>query len=74
MTGVSTTTSLDQVFDTFVRDFSGYATALHGKASSTDSQQAWALEHLRKPVVDPERIGRVFEQVTALSGAYEMRP
>ena len=69
---VSTTTSLDQIFDTFVRDFSGYATALHGKASSTEGQQAWALEHLRKPVVDAERFDRVFEQVAALSGAYEM--
>jgi acyl-CoA dehydrogenase len=65
---------LDQVFDTFVRDFSAYATALHGKASSTEAQQAWALEHLRKPVVDDDRTGRVFEQVTALSGAYAMRP
>ena len=65
---------LDQVFDTFVRDFSGYATALHGKASSTEAQQAWALEHLRKPVVDAERTERVFSQVVALSGAYEMRP
>jgi alkylation response protein AidB-like acyl-CoA dehydrogenase len=65
---------LDQVFDTFVRDFSGYATALHGKASSTEAQQAWALEHIRKPVVDDERTGRVFEQVTALSGAYAMKP
>ena len=64
---------LDQVFDTFVRDFSGYATALHGKASSTDAQQAWALEHLRKPVVDGERFERVWSQVEALSGAYEMR-
>ena len=65
---------LDQVFDTFVRDFSAYATALHGKASSTDAQQAWALEHLRKPVVDGERFERVWSQVEALSGAYEMRP
>ena len=73
LTGVSDDV-IDQVFDTFVRDFSSYATALHGKASSTEGQQAWALEHLRKPVVDAERTGRVFEQVTALSGAYEMNP
>ena len=65
---------LDQIFDMFVRDFSGYAIALHGKASATEAQQAWALEHLRKPVVDGERTERVFQQVVALSGAYEMRP
>lgn len=65
---------VDQVFDTFVRDFSGFATALHGKASATEAQQAWALDHVRKPVVDAERFERVLAQVTALDGAYEMRP
>src|SRR4051794_1827986 len=65
---------LDQIFDVFVRDWSSYATALHGKASSTDKQQAWALEAVRKPVVDGARATRVFERVRALAGAYEMRP
>jgi alkylation response protein AidB-like acyl-CoA dehydrogenase len=64
---------VDQIFDTFVRDFSGYAVELHGKASATEAQQAWALEHVRHPVTDPERFGRVFGQVTDLAGAYEMR-
>jgi len=65
---------LDQVFDVLVRDFSGYAVALHGKASSTDAQQAWALGQVRKPVVDATRFGRVWERVKGLSGAYETRP
>ena len=65
---------LDQIFDALVRDFSEYAIALHGKASSTEAQQAWALGAVRKPVVDGDRFGRVWEQVVALSGAYEMRP
>src|SRR3954451_14690266 len=65
---------LDQIFDVFVRDWSGYATALHGKASSTEQQQAWALDAVRKPVVDEPRAARVFERVRALAGAYEMRP
>lgn len=66
---------IDQVFDVLVRDFSEYAVALHGRASSTEEQQAWALEHgVRKPVVDEERFGRVFEAVRGLAGAYEMRP
>jgi acyl-CoA dehydrogenase len=65
---------VDQIFDVLVRDFSAYAVALHGKASSTEAQQAWAVEHVRKPVVDEERFGRVFETVRGLAGAYEMRP
>jgi acyl-CoA dehydrogenase len=65
---------IDQIFDVLVRDFSAYAVTLHGKASSTQAQQAWALEHVRKPVVDEERFGRVFAEVRGLAGAYEMRP
>jgi acyl-CoA dehydrogenase len=66
---------LDQIFDVLVRDFSGFAVALHGKASSTEAQQAWALEHgVRKPVVDAERFARVWEGVRGLAGAYEMAP
>jgi alkylation response protein AidB-like acyl-CoA dehydrogenase len=68
------TDTIDQIFDVFVRDYSSYAVELHGKASSTDKQQAWALEHVRKPVADQERATRVFEVVRALAGAYEMRP
>lgn len=64
---------IDHLFDVFVRDFSAYAVDLHGKPSATPEQQAWALGQVRAPVVDPERFGRVYEQVKALSGAYEMR-
>ncbi len=64
---------VDQIFDVLVRDFSAYAVALHGKTSSTPEQQAWALEHVRKPATDAERFARVWGQVTALSGAYEMQ-
>ncbi|CCH28544.1 acyl-CoA dehydrogenase [Actinosynnema sp. NPDC047251] len=65
---------LDQVFDVLVRDFAGYAVALHGKASSTEAQQEWALGQVRKPVVDRGRFDRVWAQVAALSGRYEMNP
>ncbi|MEZ0113009.1 acyl-CoA dehydrogenase [Catenulispora sp. EB89] len=65
---------VDQIFDFLVRDFSEYAVALHGKPSSTPEQQAWALSAVRKPVVDAERFGRIWERVADLSGAYEMRP
>ncbi|MGW4109953.1 acyl-CoA dehydrogenase [Actinosynnema sp. NPDC004786] len=65
---------LDQVFDVLVRDFSAYAVGLHGKASSTEAQQRWAVEQVRRPVVDRDRFERVWARVAALSGTYEMRP
>ena len=61
-----------QVFDFLVRDFSTHAVALHGKASATEAQQAWALGAIRKPAVDFGRFGRVWDQVAALDGAYRM--
>lgn len=65
---------LDQLFDVAIRDFSGYAVALHGKPSSTDAQQSWALSAVRKPVADAGRFDRVWAQVVSYDGAYEMRP
>ena len=43
---------IDQIFDFQIRDFSTYAVALHGKPSSTQAQQDWALGAIRKPVSD----------------------
>ncbi len=65
---------IDQIFDFQVRDFSGYAVALHGKPSSTQAQQDWALGTIRKPVPDADRFGRIWDRVKAYDGAYEMRP
>ena len=65
---------LDTIFEVFVRDFSALAVELHGKASSTEAQQQWALANVRKPVIDTGRFERVWEQVEALSGAYLMNP
>jgi acyl-CoA dehydrogenase len=64
---------VDQIFDVQVRDFSAYAVALHGKPSSTEGQQRWALAAVRKPATDPARFGRVWDQVKSLDGTYEMR-
>ena len=63
---------VDLVFETLIRDFSTTSLDLLGKASSTDAQQAWVLEHVRKPVIDTERDARIYEQVRALAGAYVM--
>lgn len=63
---------VDAVFETLVRDFSATAIELHGKDSSTDAQQQWALDSVRKPVIDRERADRVYAEVRALAGAYVM--
>jgi len=65
---------LDEIFAVFVRDFSAYATELHGKAATTEAQAAWALTQLRRPVLDASRTEAVWAQVEALSGAYELQP
>jgi acyl-CoA dehydrogenase len=64
---------LDQIFDVLVRDFSAYAVTLHGRASSTDAQQEWALGAIRKPVVKDERFEAVWAEVRGLAGTYEMQ-
>ena len=57
-----------------MRDFSDFAVTLHGHPSSTEAQQAWALDHVRKPVGDARRFDRVFDEVQRHAGAYEMQP
>ncbi|MDT5162001.1 MAG: acyl-CoA dehydrogenase, partial [Mycobacterium sp.] len=64
---------IDQIFDFQIRDFSTYAVALHGKPTSTQAQQDWAVGAIRKPVPDAERFDRVWQRVKAYDGAYEMR-
>ncbi|PTR26562.1 acyl-CoA dehydrogenase [Rhodococcus sp. OK519] len=64
---------VEQIFDVLIRDFSGHTVALHGKPSSTEAQQEWALGVIRKPVVDAGRFERVWQQVVEYDGAYEMR-
>jgi acyl-CoA dehydrogenase len=67
------TDTLDQIFDVLIRDFSAYATQLHGKASATEAQSEWARGAITRPVVDPERYEAVWSKVRALAGEYEMR-
>jgi acyl-CoA dehydrogenase len=64
---------VDQIFSVQIRDFSQHAVGLHGKPSSTSAQQDWAISAVRKPAVDADRFGRVWQQVKAYDGAYEMR-
>ena len=63
---------VDLIFEWLVRDFSTYAIDLHGKASSTEAQQRWAIESVRKPVIDTPRDERVYREVRGLADAYVM--
>ncbi len=63
---------VDLIFEWLVRDFTTYAIDLHGKASSTEAQQRWALDSIRKPVIDALREDRVYAEVRALADAYVM--
>ncbi len=65
---------LDQIFDFLVRDFSKFALELHNKPSSTSKQMEYCRKMLRKPAVDEARYQRVWQEVLALNGAYEMNP
>ena len=64
---------VDQVFDVFVRDFSRFATQLHGKAGTSKSQAEFCIRMIRRPADDAERFQRVWtNQVLALRDTYEM--
>ncbi|MCW8873775.1 MAG: hypothetical protein OQK01_14265, partial [Xanthomonadales bacterium] len=64
---------LNQVFDVFVRDFSIYATTLHGKPGNTAEQQALILQLVKAPVADPQQFDSVWrERVYSLNGQYQL--
>jgi acyl-CoA dehydrogenase len=64
---------LNQIFDVFVRDFSAYATTLHGKPGNSDEQRALILELIKAPVADAGQFDTVWrEKVLALNGRYQL--
>jgi acyl-CoA dehydrogenase len=64
---------MDQIFDFMVRDFSKFALQLYSKTSSTPEQMEICLKIIKKPVVDPERFNRIWEQhVHSLKETYTM--
>jgi acyl-CoA dehydrogenase len=66
---------LSQIFDFMVRDMAQHALVLSLQESSTEKQLEQCRKMLSKPVADPDRYERVWEnQVRALDGAYEMNP
>jgi len=64
---------LNQIFDVFVRDFSIYATTLHGKPGNSDAQRGLILQLVQAPVANPQQFDEVWrERVYSLNGAYEL--
>jgi alkylation response protein AidB-like acyl-CoA dehydrogenase len=63
---------VDLIFEWLVRDFTAFAIDLHGKRSSTEAQQRWVVDSIRKPVIDTPRDDRVYAEVRALADAYAM--
>jgi len=64
--------TLDQIFDFLVRDFSKYALNLYHKSGITPEQMKWSLKMIKKPNVDFERFGKVWDIIHSLKDAYEM--
>jgi len=65
---------VDQIFDFLVRDLSRHALALYGKPSTSQAQMDYCMQMIRKAAVDQKRYLKVWDEVHALSGAYEMNP
>ena len=62
-----------EIFDFMVRDLSRLALNLYSKPSTTPTQMAFCQQMIRKPILDPARYQRVWqEQVHGLAGVYEM--
>jgi acyl-CoA dehydrogenase len=65
---------VEQIFDFMVRDFAKYALQLYHKPSSTPEQMELCLAMIKRPAVDRDLFGRVWDEVYDLEGLYEMNP
>ena len=63
---------VEAIFEWLVRDFNTYSIDLLGKRSSTEAQQRWAIDAVRKPIIDESRDGQIYAEVRALGDAYVM--
>ena len=64
---------VEQIFETMVGDFSGFALQLYNKPSSNEGQMAYFMKMIRKPIADAVRQERVWNEVYALKDVYEMK-
>ncbi|MFJ3906253.1 acyl-CoA dehydrogenase [Streptomyces sp. NPDC090025] len=65
---------VDGVFGLLVKDYSGRLVEFHSFPSTDETEQAWAMAAIRRPLWDKERDEHVASLVASLAGAYEMRP
>jgi acyl-CoA dehydrogenase len=63
---------LNQVFDVLVREFSAYAVTLHGKPGNSEAQREHLLGLIMAPANESEQFERVWQQVFALNGQYQL--
>jgi len=63
---------LEQIFDFMVRDFTKFSMQLYSKPQATQTQMDLCLKMVRKPTPDPERYGRIWDEVYGLRDAYTM--
>ena len=63
---------IDEIFGVLVDDFSAAAVELHGKPTSSAAQGALCLAMIRKPAFDSARYDRIWDEIMALNGAYEL--
>ncbi len=64
---------IDQIFDFMIRDFSGYALELYGKANATRAQRLMAKQMIARPRPDAARYERIWnDRVFAARGTYAM--
>ena len=63
---------LEQIFDFMIRDFTKFAIQLYSKPQATPAQMDLCQAMVRKPVLDPERYGRIWDEVYSLRGVYTM--
>ncbi len=66
---------VDQIFDFMIRDFSHFALTLYSKPSTSEKQMKHLQAMINKPVPDPERFLKVWnEHANAVRNIYEMSP
>jgi len=64
--------AIDQIFDFMVRDFSKFALQLYSKSSTTPKQVKYCKKMIQKPIHNPDRFQRSWEQVLKHKDLYEM--
>ncbi len=64
---------IDQIFNTFVSDFSRYAVDILTKPSNSEAQSEHARKLIFKPVFDQGRSDRVWDEVASYADVYRMK-